>query len=43
MPVGPYNDALTAACYAVVIFTIVVQGLLAPRVIAALGFGDARS
>lgn len=43
MPDGPYNEALTAACYAVVIFTIVVQGLLTPRVIAALGFGDAQS
>ncbi|CCB63329.1 MULTISPECIES: sodium:proton antiporter [unclassified Hyphomicrobium] len=35
-PQGPYTDDLIAACYAVVIFTIVVQGLLAPRVIAAL-------
>lgn len=42
MPEGPYNDALKAACYAVVIFTIVVQGLFTPRVITALGFGDAR-
>jgi CPA1 family monovalent cation:H+ antiporter len=43
MPEGPYNAALTAACYAVVIFTIVVQGLLTPRVIAALGFSNAKS
>ncbi|HML28732.1 MAG TPA: cation:proton antiporter [Hyphomicrobium sp.] len=35
-PPGPYSEDLVAACYAVVIFTIVVQGLLAPRVIAAL-------
>ncbi|MFT3733123.1 MAG: sodium:proton antiporter [Hyphomicrobium sp.] len=36
VPKSEYSDALAAACYAVVIFTIVVQGLLAPRVIAAL-------
>jgi CPA1 family monovalent cation:H+ antiporter len=35
-PQGPYSDDLIAACYAVVIFTIVVQGLLAPRVISSL-------
>jgi CPA1 family monovalent cation:H+ antiporter len=33
---GAYRDALFAACYAVVIFTIVFQGLLAPKVIRAL-------
>jgi CPA1 family monovalent cation:H+ antiporter len=43
MPEGPYNEALTAACYAVVIFSIVVQGLLTPRVMTALGFGTVRS
>jgi CPA1 family monovalent cation:H+ antiporter len=36
IPKGPYNDALLAACYAVVIFTVVIQGLSTPRVIAAI-------
>jgi CPA1 family monovalent cation:H+ antiporter len=36
IPQGPYNDALLAACYAVVIFTVVIQGLSTPRVIAAI-------
>jgi CPA1 family monovalent cation:H+ antiporter len=36
LPAGPYNDILDAVCYAVVIFTVVVQGLLTPRVVAAL-------
>lgn len=36
LPKGPYNDVLDAVCYAVVIFTVVVQGLLTPRVVAAL-------
>jgi len=33
---GVYRDALVAASYAVVIFTIVVQGLFAPRVMRSL-------
>lgn len=36
LPSGPYNDILDAVCYAVVIFTVVVQGLLTPRIVAAL-------
>ncbi len=36
LPPTPYQSALSAVCYAVVIFTIVVQGLLAPRVLDAL-------
>jgi len=36
IPNGPYNDALVAASYVVVIFTIVVQGLSTPRIIRAL-------
>jgi CPA1 family monovalent cation:H+ antiporter len=36
IPVGPYNDALVAASYVVVIFTIVVQGLSTPRIIRIL-------
>jgi CPA1 family monovalent cation:H+ antiporter len=32
LPDSPYRDVLSAACYAVVIFTIVVQGLLTTRV-----------
>lgn len=36
LPKGPYNDVLDAVCYAVVIFTVVIQGLLTPRVVAAL-------
>ena len=36
LPDTPYRDALSAVCYGVVIFTIVVQGLLTPRVITAL-------
>ena len=36
LPEGPYTNVLSAACYAVVIFTVVVQGLLTPRVVAAL-------
>jgi CPA1 family monovalent cation:H+ antiporter len=35
IPAGPYEPTLAAACYAVVIFTIVVQGLSTP---AILGF-----
>jgi CPA1 family monovalent cation:H+ antiporter len=33
IPNGPYNDALVAATYVVVIFTVVVQGILTPRFI----------
>ncbi|MCO5131896.1 MAG: cation:proton antiporter [Xanthobacteraceae bacterium] len=36
IPNGPYNDALIAASYVVVIFTVVVQGLSTPRIIRAL-------
>jgi CPA1 family monovalent cation:H+ antiporter len=36
IPPGPYQAVLSAACYGVVIFTIVVQGLLTPHVITAL-------
>ncbi|CAM5426711.1 Na(+)/H(+) antiporter NhaP [Aquamicrobium terrae] len=36
IPNGPYNDALVAASYVVVIFTIVVQGLSTPRIIRTL-------
>jgi CPA1 family monovalent cation:H+ antiporter len=48
IPNGPYNDALVAASYVVVIFTIVVQGLLAPGMIhrlyppARIAAGDAQ-
>jgi CPA1 family monovalent cation:H+ antiporter len=36
VPPGPYHPALSAVCYAIVIFTIVVQGLSTPRMVAAL-------
>ena len=36
LPPTPYQAALSAVCYGVVIFTIVVQGLLTPRVLDAL-------
>lgn len=36
LPEGPYREMLAAVCYAVVIFTVVVQGLTTPRVVAAL-------
>jgi CPA1 family monovalent cation:H+ antiporter len=36
IPNGPYNDALVAATYVVVIFTVVVQGVLTPRFIRTL-------
>lgn len=37
---GPYHDVLLAACYAVVVFTIIVQGSLAPYLIRALRSTD---
>lgn len=40
IPASPHRDALTAACYAVVLFTIVVQGLLTPAVIGRLYRSD---
>ncbi|MBV9739677.1 MAG: sodium:proton antiporter [Hyphomicrobiales bacterium] len=36
LPFSPFEAGLSAVCYGVVIFTIVVQGLLAPRVLEAL-------
>ncbi len=36
LPPTPYQAGLSAVCYGVVIFTIVVQGLLTPRVLDAL-------
>jgi CPA1 family monovalent cation:H+ antiporter len=36
LPETQYRDVLSAVCYGVVIFTIVVQGLLTPRFIASL-------
>ncbi|MEJ1936895.1 cation:proton antiporter, partial [Nostoc sp. NIES-2111] len=43
IPPSPHRDVLTAACYAVVLFTIVVQGLLTPAVIGRLyGTGGGR-
>ena len=36
LPPSPFRDKLLAACYAVVIFTVVAQGLSAPRVAKAL-------
>ncbi|MBV8768830.1 MAG: cation:proton antiporter, partial [Hyphomicrobiales bacterium] len=36
LPPTPYRAGLSAVCYGVVIFTIVVQGLLTPRVLKAL-------
>lgn len=36
LPEGPYRDALAAVCYAVVIFTVIVQGLTTPAVIRRL-------
>ncbi|SEE45485.1 sodium/proton antiporter, CPA1 family [Rhizobiales bacterium GAS188] len=36
LPETQYRDALSAVCYGVVIFTIVVQGLLTPRIIGWL-------
>ena len=39
LPPTPYQAGLSAVCYGVVIFTIVVQGLLTPRVLDAL-YGD---
>ena len=36
LPPTPYQAALSAVCYGVVIFTIVVQGLLTPRVLQSL-------
>ena len=36
LPEGPFRGALLAACYAVVVFSVVVQGLSMPWVIARL-------
>lgn len=36
IPPGPYEPTLAAACYAVVIFTIVIQGLSTPTVLGLL-------
>jgi CPA1 family monovalent cation:H+ antiporter len=36
LPPTPYQAGLSAVCYGVVIFTIIVQGLLTPRVLDAL-------
>jgi CPA1 family monovalent cation:H+ antiporter len=36
LPETPYRNLLVAVCFGVVIFTMVVQGLLLPRVVAAL-------
>jgi len=36
LPPTPYRGGLSAVCYGVVIFTIVVQGLLTPRVLKTL-------
>jgi CPA1 family monovalent cation:H+ antiporter len=36
LPETPFRDALAVVCYAVVIFTVVVQGLSTPRVVDAL-------
>ena len=35
LPETPYRSLLLTICFGVVIFTVVVQGLLLPRVIAA--------
>ncbi|MCX5516490.1 cation:proton antiporter [Kaistia algarum] len=43
LPEGPYRDALAAVCYAVVVFTVIVQGLTTPAVIRSLYRGDFRS
>jgi CPA1 family monovalent cation:H+ antiporter len=36
MPESAYRDQLLAICFGVVVFTVVVQGLLLPRVVTAL-------
>jgi CPA1 family monovalent cation:H+ antiporter len=36
LPASPYREELSAACYAVVIFTVVVQGLSTPRLVRRL-------
>jgi CPA1 family monovalent cation:H+ antiporter len=41
LPETPYRSLLLAICFGVVIFTVIVQGLLLPRVIAAF-YGAAR-
>lgn len=40
LPEGPYRDALASVCYAVVVFTVVVQGLTTPAVIRRLYRAD---
>jgi CPA1 family monovalent cation:H+ antiporter len=42
LPQTPYRASLSAVCYGVVIFTIVVQGLLTPRVLNLLYEGKSR-
>jgi CPA1 family monovalent cation:H+ antiporter len=42
LPPSAYRDLLLAICFGVVIFTVVVQGLLLPRVVTAL-YGPPRS
>ena len=42
LPQSAYRDLLLAICFGVVIFTVVVQGLLLPRVVTAL-YGPPRS
>ncbi|MBV9656008.1 MAG: sodium:proton antiporter [Acetobacteraceae bacterium] len=39
VPDSPYRDQLLAICYAVVVFTIVVQGLTLPRVVERFARG----
>jgi CPA1 family monovalent cation:H+ antiporter len=36
LPPSPYRNLLLTMCFGVVIFTVVVQGLLLPRVVTAL-------
>jgi monovalent cation:H+ antiporter, CPA1 family len=40
IPEGPYGPTLAAACYVVVIFTIVVQGLSTPTVLGLIYKGE---
>ncbi len=39
VPDSPYREQILAICYAVVVFTIIVQGLTLPRVVGLLGRG----
>jgi CPA1 family monovalent cation:H+ antiporter len=36
LPQSAYRDLLLTICFGVVVFTVVVQGLLVPRVVTAL-------